>query len=75
MRSLSRPCAACGWNVSGITHGKLFARNKRYGKANQHDGHAPHDRWLFGGEKRKLIFFHERSPLEGYRRLAFMMID
>jgi len=28
-----------------------------------------------GPSKRKIIGFHERFPLEGYRRLTFMMID
>ncbi len=35
----------------------------------------PRDHWLLDEEKRKIIAFHERFPLEGYRRLTFMMID
>jgi putative transposase len=59
----------------GIARGKFFAWKKRYGKANEHNGHVPRDHWLLDEEKRKIIAFHERFPLEGYRRLAFMMID
>jgi len=59
----------------GLARGKFFAWKKRYGKANEHNGHVPRDHWLLDEEKRKIIAFHERFPLEGYRRLTFMMID
>jgi transposase InsO family protein len=59
----------------GIARGKFFAWKKRYGKANEHNGHVPRDHWLLDEEKAKIIAFHERFPLEGYRRLTFMMID
>jgi transposase InsO family protein len=59
----------------GMARGKFFAWKKRYGKANEHNGHVPRDHWLLDEEKRKIIGFHERFPLEGYRRLTFMMID
>jgi transposase InsO family protein len=36
---------------------------------------VPRDHWLLNEEKAKIIAFHERFPLEGYRRLTFMMID
>ena len=54
---------------------QFFAWKKRYGKANEHNGHVPRDHWLLDEEKRQIIGFHERFPLEGYRRLTFMMID
>jgi putative transposase len=54
---------------------QVFAWKKRYGKANEHNGHVPRDHWLLDEEKRQIITFHERFPLEGYRRLTFMMID
>jgi len=59
----------------GVARGKFFASEKRYGKANEHNGHVPRDHWLLDQEKRKIIGFHERFPLERYRRLTFMMID
>jgi putative transposase len=59
----------------GIARGKFFAWRKRYGKANEHNALIPRDHWLLDEEKRAIIEFHDRFPLEGYRRLAFMMID
>ncbi len=47
----------------------------RYGKANEHNGLVPRDHWLEDWEKRSVIEFAGKYPLEGYRRLAFMMID
>lgn len=58
-----------------VPRGKFFDWQKRYGKANEHNGLVPRDHWLLDEEKRKIIAFHDRFPLEGYRRLAFMMID
>ncbi len=48
---------------------------KRYGKANEHNGQIPRDWWLESWEKLATIDFHDRHPLEGYRRLTFMMLD
>jgi putative transposase len=59
----------------GIACGKFFEWKKRYGKANEHNALVPRDHWLTGQERQDIIAFHERFPLEGYRRLAFMMID
>jgi putative transposase len=47
----------------------------RYGKVNEHNGKVPHDWWLEDWEKRAIIDFHDRHPLEGYRRFTFMMLD
>jgi transposase InsO family protein len=62
-----------GW--IGIARGKFFDWRKRYGKVNEHNAVVPRDHWLTDEERRAIIAFHERFPLEGYRRLAFMMID
>ena len=43
--------------------------------ANEHNGKIPRDFWLEDWEKDAIIDFHFDHPLEGYRRLAFMMID
>jgi transposase InsO family protein len=58
-----------------VHRAKFFDWKKRYGKANEHNCHVPRDCWLTEEEKRAIIAFHERYPLEGYRRLTFMMID
>jgi putative transposase len=58
-----------------ITRGKYFDWKLRYGKANEHNGKVPRDFWLEPWEKAAILAFHDRHPLEGYRRLAFMMLD
>lgn len=59
----------------GISRGKFFDWRKRYGKVNEHNVLIPRDHWLTAEERLSIIAFHERYPLEGYRRLTFMMID
>jgi putative transposase len=48
---------------------------KRYGKINSHNGKIPRDRWLDEWGKQAILDFHDKHPLEGYRRLTFMMLD
>lgn len=62
-----------GW--LGITSSKFYDWGKRYGLANEHNGKIPRDFWIEDWEKDAIIAFHFGHPLEGYRRLAFMMID
>lgn len=47
----------------------------RYGKANEHNGQVPRDWWLEEWEKQAIVDYYDRHPLNGYRRLAFMMLD
>ena len=47
----------------------------RYGKANEHNGQVPRDWWLEDWEKQAILDFHASHPLDGYRSLAFMMLD
>jgi len=48
---------------------------RRYGQANEHNGKVPRDHWLEEEEKTAIVQFARQYPLEGYRRLAFMMLD
>lgn len=48
---------------------------KRYGKANEHNAPIPRDFWLEDWERQSIIGFYHNNPLEGYRRLTFMMLD
>ena len=48
---------------------------KRYGQINEHNGQIPRDWWLEDWERQAIVDFHDRNPLEGYRTLAFMMLD
>ena len=59
----------------GIAASKFYDWRQRYGRANEHNGKIPRDFWLTDAEKQAIIRFHGDHPLEGYRRLAFMMID
>src|SRR6185437_9633751 len=48
---------------------------QRYGCVNEHNSWVPRDFWLEPWEKDAIIGFHLKNPLEGYRRLTFMMRD
>jgi hypothetical protein len=58
-----------------LPRSKYWEWKKRYGKVNEHNGKIPRDHWLEDWEKRTIIEYHEQHPLEGYRRLTFMMLD
>jgi len=62
-----------GW--AGLARSKFFDWKSRYGKANEHNGWIPRDHWLEEWEEKAIIDFHQQNPLEGYRRLTFMMLD
>ena len=59
----------------GLGESKFYSWTARYGKINFHNGKIPRDFWLGQWEKDLILQFHAEHPLEGYRRLAFMMID
>ncbi len=59
----------------GIARGKFYDWRKRYGKANEHNGLVPRDHWIEQWERQSVIDYFDRHPLEGYRRLSFMMLD
>ncbi len=62
-----------GW--LGITASKFYCWRFRYGCVNEHNGWIPREFWLEDWEKQAIINFHLNNPLEGYRRLTFMMLD
>jgi putative transposase len=59
----------------GIAASKFYNWRDRYGKVNEHNGWIPRDFWLEKWEKEAIVDFHLKNPLEGYRRLTFMMLD
>lgn len=59
----------------GVTKSKFYAWIERYGKVNEHNAPIPRDFWLETWEKEEIIEFAVSNPLEGYRRLTFMMLD
>ena len=62
-----------GW--IGIPRSKYYQWKDRYGQVNEHNAWVPRDHWLDEWEKRAIVHFHHENPLEGYRRLTYMMID
>jgi transposase InsO family protein len=58
-----------------ISSSKFYSWKKRYGQANEHNGQVPRDFWLENWEKQAIIDYRREHPHEGYRRLAFMMMD
>jgi putative transposase len=66
-------CRLLGW--IGLGASKFHGWKQRYGKVNEHNAWVPRDHWLTEDEKRKIIAFAHDNPLEGYRRLTFMMLD
>jgi transposase InsO family protein len=62
-----------GW--IGIASSKFYDWRQRYGRVNEHNGWIPRDFWLEPWERDAIVDYHDRHPLEGYRRLAFMMLD
>ena len=59
----------------GVRASKFYDWRERYGKANEHNAWVPRDFWLEEWEKKEIVNFHLKNPLEGYRRLTFMMLD
>jgi putative transposase len=62
-----------GW--ARLKPNKFHTWRKRYGKVNGHNGKVPRDWWLEEWEKQAILGFHDKNPLEGYRRLTFLMLD
>lgn len=58
-----------------VPQGTFYNWRERYGKVNEHNGWIPRDHWLEPSEKDAIIQFHYEHPLEGYRRLTYMMMD
>jgi transposase InsO family protein len=59
----------------GLATSKWHDWKHRYGKVNEHNAWIPRDHWLEATEKQAILDFQDRHPLEGYRRLTFMMLD
>lgn len=58
-----------------LSAGKFYDWRQRYGRTNQHNGSVPRDFWLRDWEKKAILDYQELYPLEGYRRLSYMMMD
>lgn len=60
---------------AGVPRQKFADWVLRYGKANEHNSWVPRDSWITADEQARIVAFHAQHPLDGYRRIAFMMID
>ena len=57
----------------GIARAKFYEWRRRYGKVNEHNAKIPRDHWTELRERQAIIDYFDQHPLEGYRRLTFMM--
>lgn len=68
-----KPLRLVGW--AGLCRSKFYDWKKGYGAVRERAFCVPRDHWLETWEKEAILDFHRGYPLEGYRRLAFMMLD
>jgi transposase InsO family protein len=59
----------------GIARSKFYDWRQRYGKVNEHNALVPRDHWIEDWERKAVVDFARQFPLEGYRRLCFIMLD
>lgn len=59
----------------GIGMSKFYDWQARYGKINEHNALVPRDHWLEAWEKEAILSGDAARPLEGYRRLTYLMLD
>ena len=62
-------------NWIGISRSKFYDWRQRYGRVNEHNGWVPRDFWLNDAERQAILAFYYDHPLDGYRRLTYMMMD
>lgn len=58
-----------------LSPGKYHAWKKRQGQPNDHNAKVPSCHWLLSWEREAIIAFARAHPLDGYRRLCYLMID
>lgn len=59
----------------GIGRDRFYQWRRRRGVPNRHNAPLPKDGWLRAWEKAAIVDFARAHPGEGYRRLAWMMVD
>ena len=59
----------------GLGRAKYYGWLARRNRPNAHNAPVPRWFWLEPAEVEAIVQFHDRYPLEGYRRLAYMMLD
>ena len=59
----------------GIQRSRFFDWKSRYRTVNRHNAPVPREHWLAEWEQEAICDFARSHPSDGYRRLAFMMLD
>ena len=59
----------------GLAPSKYHDWKARFGECNRHNGLQPRHFWLLDWEHQAIIEFATAHPLEGYRRLSYLMLD
>ena len=59
----------------GLYESTFYKWCRSYGQAYEHNGAIPRDHWLEDWERDAIIDFYFQHPLNGYRRLTYMMLD
>jgi transposase InsO family protein len=54
---------------------KYYKWKNRYGLPNKHNAPIPKKHWLEEWERQAIVAYYFEHPLDGYRRLSFMMLD
>lgn len=60
---------------ASLPTGKYHEWKRRYGKVNEHNCWIPRDIWLEDWEREAILNFYAEHLQDGYRRVAFMMLD
>jgi putative transposase len=59
----------------GVSRHRFYDWRRRRSRPNAHNASAPKDGWLAPWEKEAIVAFSRGHPGNGYRRLAYMMMD
>jgi putative transposase len=59
----------------GLSPGKYHDWTARFGEENRHNGLQPRRFWLLDWEREAIVRFARHHRDEGYRRLAYLMLD
>jgi putative transposase len=59
----------------GVSRNRFYDWRRRLGQPNAHNASVPKDGWLETWEREAIVTYHCQHPGEGYRRLAYLMLD
>ena len=59
----------------GLAKPRFYEWKKREGEDNRHNGLVPKDSWITPEERSAIINYASNNPLNGCKRLSYMMID